>query len=197
MRWAGISTEKCPARLSALGHRSPIPAAWGSVGHDPRRRLAQTLNRDMEQEQAMTWTDVRYDMAGAKVLITGGTSGLGAAIARAYAGAGAEVAITGTRASPEAYDTDLLAPSASRSVCATSSRRASGPAAAASSARSPASSAWEQQDEGKTNRQTERRRTLHGCRRDARGKIRHRKGYQDRKNRPCVHYGRTEKWRKI
>lgn len=40
---------------------------------------------------------VRYDYDGAQVLVTGGTSGIGEAIARAYAAAGAEVTITGTR----------------------------------------------------------------------------------------------------
>jgi 3-oxoacyl-[acyl-carrier protein] reductase len=55
----------------------------------------------------MTWTDLRYDFAGARVLITGGTSGLGAAIAASYREAGAEVSITGTRATAADYDDDL------------------------------------------------------------------------------------------
>jgi NAD(P)-dependent dehydrogenase (short-subunit alcohol dehydrogenase family) len=45
----------------------------------------------------------------ARVLVTGGTSGIGAAIAAAYAQAGAQVTITGTRASPADYDEDLSA----------------------------------------------------------------------------------------
>jgi NAD(P)-dependent dehydrogenase (short-subunit alcohol dehydrogenase family) len=40
-------------------------------------------------------------------LVTGGTSGLGAAVAAAYRDAGAKVAITGTRASSSDYDDDL------------------------------------------------------------------------------------------
>jgi 3-oxoacyl-[acyl-carrier protein] reductase len=55
----------------------------------------------------MTWTDIRYDFAGARVLVTGGTSGLGAAIAGAYREAGAQVTITGTRATAADYDDDL------------------------------------------------------------------------------------------
>jgi NAD(P)-dependent dehydrogenase (short-subunit alcohol dehydrogenase family) len=51
-----------------------------------------------------------FDFAGARVLVTGGTSGIGYAVAAAFAHAGADVTITGTRANPEAYaepDLDL------------------------------------------------------------------------------------------
>lgn len=51
--------------------------------------------------------NVQYDFSGAKVLVTGATSGIGAATAAAYAQAGAEVTITGTRGSPGDYDVDL------------------------------------------------------------------------------------------
>src|SRR5580704_4274431 len=54
-----------------------------------------------------TWTNVRYDYQGAAVLVTGGTSGIGAGIAAAYREAGAEVTITGTRPSAADYDGDL------------------------------------------------------------------------------------------
>jgi NAD(P)-dependent dehydrogenase (short-subunit alcohol dehydrogenase family) len=50
-----------------------------------------------------------YDFSGAHVLVTGGTSGIGAAIAAAYGRAGATVTITGTRAAAGAYDEDLSA----------------------------------------------------------------------------------------
>ena len=55
----------------------------------------------------MSWSDLRYDFARARVLVTGGTSGIGAAIAAAYRDAGADVTITGTRASAAEYDADL------------------------------------------------------------------------------------------
>lgn len=48
-----------------------------------------------------------FDFSGAKILVTGGTSGIGAGIAAAYLAAGAEVTITGTRASAADYDEDL------------------------------------------------------------------------------------------
>ncbi len=50
---------------------------------------------------------VTFDFSGAAVLVTGGTSGIGHAIATAFATAGADVTITGTRRGPELYDTDL------------------------------------------------------------------------------------------
>jgi NAD(P)-dependent dehydrogenase (short-subunit alcohol dehydrogenase family) len=55
----------------------------------------------------MSWSDLRFDYGGARVLVTGGTSGIGAAIAATYADAGAEVVITGTRDVPGDYDEDL------------------------------------------------------------------------------------------
>jgi len=50
-----------------------------------------------------------FDFSGAKVLVTGGSNGIGAAIAKAFADAGAEVIITGTRASASEYEDDLAA----------------------------------------------------------------------------------------
>lgn len=53
---------------------------------------------------------VNFDFAGAHVLVTGGTSGIGNAIATAFAGAGAAVTVTGTRGSAADYpETDLRA----------------------------------------------------------------------------------------
>jgi 3-oxoacyl-[acyl-carrier protein] reductase len=52
---------------------------------------------------------VSFDYTGAHVLVTGGTSGIGAAIAKAYLQSGANVTITGTRASIKDYDQDLSA----------------------------------------------------------------------------------------
>jgi len=50
---------------------------------------------------------VSFDFAGASVLVTGGTSGIGHAISSAFAVAGASVTVTGTRANAADYDTDL------------------------------------------------------------------------------------------
>jgi len=51
----------------------------------------------------------RFDFSGARVLVTGGTSGIGLAVARAFAEAGAGVVVTGTRAAPSDYADDLSA----------------------------------------------------------------------------------------
>lgn len=52
-------------------------------------------------------TNPAYDFSGAQVLVTGGTSGIGAATAAAYRAAGAGVTITGTRPDASDYDADL------------------------------------------------------------------------------------------
>ena len=54
-----------------------------------------------------TWSNVSYNYRGAQVLVTGGTSGIGAGIAAAYRDAGAEVTITGTRKAASEYTEDL------------------------------------------------------------------------------------------
>ena len=48
-----------------------------------------------------------FDFEGSSVLVTGGTSGIGLAIARAFDAAGATVSVTGTRATADQYDVDL------------------------------------------------------------------------------------------
>jgi NAD(P)-dependent dehydrogenase (short-subunit alcohol dehydrogenase family) len=50
---------------------------------------------------------VTFDFSGAAVLVTGGTSGIGHAVASTFADAGADVTVTGTRGSASDYDTDL------------------------------------------------------------------------------------------
>jgi len=58
---------------------------------------------------ATNWSDLAFDFSDAAVLVTGGTSGIGASIAAAYHKAGANVTITGTRPSANDYDEDLSA----------------------------------------------------------------------------------------
>jgi 3-oxoacyl-[acyl-carrier protein] reductase len=48
-----------------------------------------------------------FDFSGARVLVTGGSSGIGFGVARAFTMAGAHVTITGTRPSAADYDHDL------------------------------------------------------------------------------------------
>ena len=50
---------------------------------------------------------ISYDFSAANVLVTGGTSGIGLACARGYRDAGADVIITGRKASAGDYDTEL------------------------------------------------------------------------------------------
>jgi len=50
---------------------------------------------------------ITYDFTGVKVLVTGGTSGIGHTIAMSFRAAGAAVMVTGTRAAASDYDTDL------------------------------------------------------------------------------------------
>lgn len=57
----------------------------------------------------MSQAAANFDFSGAKVLVTGGSSGIGAGIAAAFADAGAEVTITGTRKTALDYDNDLSA----------------------------------------------------------------------------------------
>jgi NAD(P)-dependent dehydrogenase (short-subunit alcohol dehydrogenase family) len=52
-------------------------------------------------------SSLAFDFAGAHVLVTGGTSGIGHAVARAFCDAGAHVTITGTKPSASDYDLDL------------------------------------------------------------------------------------------
>jgi NAD(P)-dependent dehydrogenase (short-subunit alcohol dehydrogenase family) len=55
----------------------------------------------------VTVSSATFDFAGAHVLVTGGTAGIGHAIAHAFHDAGAIVTVTGTRDSPTDYTTDL------------------------------------------------------------------------------------------
>lgn len=55
----------------------------------------------------MAWSNVQYRFDGAHVLVTGGTSGIGASTAAAFADAGAQVTITGTKSSASDYAANL------------------------------------------------------------------------------------------
>jgi len=48
-----------------------------------------------------------FDFSGTSVLVTGGTSGIGHAVATAFAATGADVTVTGTRADAGEYETEL------------------------------------------------------------------------------------------
>ena len=50
-----------------------------------------------------------FDFSGARVLVTGGSNGIGLGIARAFASAGAHVTITGTKSAASDYGHDLAA----------------------------------------------------------------------------------------
>jgi 3-oxoacyl-[acyl-carrier protein] reductase len=50
---------------------------------------------------------IRFDFDGKRVLVTGGTQGIGLGIAQAFADSGADVIISGTRASAADYEDDL------------------------------------------------------------------------------------------
>lgn len=55
----------------------------------------------------MSEAKIQFDFSGCRVLVTGGSSGIGAGIARAFHEAGAEVSITGTRPAASNYERDL------------------------------------------------------------------------------------------
>ena len=55
----------------------------------------------------MVTNTASFDFGGARVVVTGGTSGIGHAIASAFHSAGATVLVTGTRDSADGYDLDL------------------------------------------------------------------------------------------
>lgn len=57
--------------------------------------------------QLVALAHIGFDFSASRVLVTGGTSGIGLAIARAFRAAGASVAITGRRAAPSDYEVEL------------------------------------------------------------------------------------------
>ena len=55
----------------------------------------------------MASNSAHFDFAGARVLVTGGSNGIGLGIARAFRAANAKVAITGRKAKSSDYKEDL------------------------------------------------------------------------------------------
>ena len=84
---------------SAVLHGTP-PAAPAEYALG-ELRLALAMYRSADERplgKGLDMTGVTFDFGGARVLVTGGTSGIGLAIAHAFVDAGAVVTITGTRA---------------------------------------------------------------------------------------------------
>lgn len=52
-------------------------------------------------------SELKFNYTGAKVLVTGGSNGIGLACAHGYRDAGAEVVVTGRKSSADAYESDL------------------------------------------------------------------------------------------
>ena len=65
---------------------------------------------------------VTFDFSETSVLVTGGTSGIGFAVASAFAQACASVTVTGTKASAEDYEVDLTRLTIANCKCAIPSR---------------------------------------------------------------------------
>ena len=55
----------------------------------------------------MSQERVGFNFSGTRVLVTGGSNGIGLGVARGFAEAGAEVTITGTQKTGSDYDHDL------------------------------------------------------------------------------------------
>ncbi|MCA1749537.1 MAG: SDR family oxidoreductase [Sphingomonadales bacterium] len=78
----------------------------GDHGIDPSLRWGDGVGEPASPGQ-MSGEKAMGDFAGKYVLVTGGSRGIGYATARAFAAAGAMVAVTGTRADPDDYEDDL------------------------------------------------------------------------------------------
>ena len=106
----GAPSHRHRPRRRPRGRRSP-GGGGGCVTPAARRQcelLGTGLAHAVDRPVGGTMTNqISFDFADAVVLVTGGTSGIGHAVATAFAQAGAEVTVTGTRGHSGDYDTDL------------------------------------------------------------------------------------------
>src|SRR4029077_15184608 len=73
----------------------------------PARPRHVPLGGERSLGESVGVTGATFDFGGASVLVTGGPSGIGLAIARAFRASGARVTVTGTRADADEYEVDL------------------------------------------------------------------------------------------
>ena len=125
---AGALAAAARERLLAAGagggapyhrHRARRPARRRRVAHGRRGRHAHPARRQRQLlgtrlapalapgPGARVVNRVVFDFSDSAVLVTGGTSGIGHAVAGAFVEAGAGVTVTGRRASAGDYDSDL------------------------------------------------------------------------------------------
>jgi NAD(P)-dependent dehydrogenase (short-subunit alcohol dehydrogenase family) len=89
--------------LTPPGAPPPVAALFPSV-HD-----GSPIGRSGASESEFRVNSLRFDFSSARVLVTGGSNGIGLAVAQAFAAAGAEVLVTGTRPAASDYPHDLSA----------------------------------------------------------------------------------------
>ncbi len=95
-----------PARPLRPGHPHPVPRGV-RAGPRPARGIQGLWEGHDHHERGPMTNRISFDFAGTTVLVTGGTSGIGHAIASAFATAGASVTVTGTHAAASDYECDL------------------------------------------------------------------------------------------
>ena len=121
--WPRPGCGSTPAEPVAALHLTDVVLAADPGDADARRVAAEASalaarrqrrtsgngpgsRRSIDRLEAHVTNQVSFDFSEAAVLVTGGTSGIGHAIAAAFADAGAAVTVTGTRRAGD-YDTDL------------------------------------------------------------------------------------------
>src|SRR5262245_2366886 len=98
--------------MAGLRERGAAGNATCGVGRVRSGRTAPrardvSLGSEPSLGEGLGMSAVTFDFGGAHVLVTGGTSGIGHAIATAFVDAGARVTITGTKAAASDYEIDL------------------------------------------------------------------------------------------